>query len=77
VDTPRQQVARERIEGLIGLAAPFLDLVLSAGERISRVVARDDEYYPIRPPAESYELEGPESPLAGVSAAEGSAEDDA
>jgi hypothetical protein len=77
MDTARQQLARERIEGLIGLAAPVLDLVLSVGERISRVVAREDEYYPIRPPDESFELEGPDSPLVGVSAPEGSAEDDA
>ena len=77
MQTPRQQLAQERIEGLIGLVAPVLDLVLSVGERISRVVAPEDDYYPIRPPGEPFKLEGSEAPLVGVPAREGSAEDDA
>jgi hypothetical protein len=37
------QLARQRrIEALIGLAAPVLDLVLFAGERISRVAGRNE-----------------------------------
>ncbi len=41
--------ARDRIETLIGVAAPFLDLVLGVGDRISRIVEPGDrEYYPIR-----------------------------
>jgi hypothetical protein len=46
----RAQIAnRDRIESLIGLAAPLLDLVLAAGDRISRIAEpTDDEYYPIR-----------------------------
>jgi hypothetical protein len=32
---------RRRIEGLIGLAAPTLDLVLFLGERVSRVAGRN------------------------------------
>jgi len=47
---------RERFEGLIALAAPVLDLVLSAGDRLSRVAGPEDEYYPIRPPGEAFEL---------------------
>jgi hypothetical protein len=54
--TPEQVRLRERFEGLIGLVAPALDLVLAAGERISRVVGTEDDYYPIRPPGESFEL---------------------
>lgn len=47
--SPRQAMWRDRMEGLIGLAAPALDLLLSVGERISRIAERDDhDYYPIR-----------------------------
>lgn len=48
--TPAQVARRDRIESVIGLAAPFLDLVLGVGERISRIAEpTDHEYYPIRP----------------------------
>jgi len=48
--TPDQRRRRDQVETLIRLMAPGLNLVLAAGERISRIVApRDDEYYPIRP----------------------------
>jgi hypothetical protein len=47
--TPRQIVWRERVEGVIGLAAPALDLVLAIGERVSRIAEPDDpEHYPVR-----------------------------
>ena len=47
--TPQQQRLREQFEGLIGAAAPFLDLVLGVGDRISRIVEpTDHEYYPVR-----------------------------
>jgi hypothetical protein len=59
--TPEQVRLRERSEGLIGLLAPALDLVLAAGDRISRIAGREDEYYPIRPPGESFKL-APASP---------------
>lgn len=55
--TPRQQLRRERIEGLIALAAPVLDLVLVTGEGVSRVFGREDEYIPIRAPADALDLE--------------------
>jgi hypothetical protein len=46
---PDQLRTRRRIEGGIRLMAPALDLVLAAGERLSRIVERDDpEYYPPR-----------------------------
>jgi hypothetical protein len=51
--TPSQLKTRERVESLIGVAAPVLDLVLLVGDRISRVVEPEDhEYYPARPLAE-------------------------
>jgi hypothetical protein len=47
--TPSQLRTRRRVEGVIRLIAPALDLVLAAGDRISRVVEREDpEYYPPR-----------------------------
>ena len=54
--SPQQVRMRERFEALIGLAAPVLDLVLAAGDRLSRVAGPEDEYYPIRPPGEAFEL---------------------
>lgn len=52
--TPRQAVWQDRVESLIGLAAPALDLVLAAGERISRIAEREDhDYYPVRPGGEA------------------------
>ena len=44
-----QRRTRERVETLIRLMAPGLNLVLTAGERLSRIVEPDDpEYYPAR-----------------------------
>ncbi len=54
--TTRQQLRRARIEGLIGLAAPVLDLILSAGDRVSRLVGGEDDYIPIRAASEVVEL---------------------
>ena len=52
--TPDQLRMRQRIEGLIKLAAPALDLVLAVGERVSKVVEPEDvEYYPPRVTRES------------------------
>jgi hypothetical protein len=40
---------RERFESLIRLAAPGVNLMLAAGERLSRIVESDDpDYYPPR-----------------------------
>jgi hypothetical protein len=39
--TLRQLATRRRIEAGIRLAAPVLDLVLAAGDRISRVAGRN------------------------------------
>jgi len=47
--TPEQAIWRRRVEGLISLAAPALDLVLAVGDRISRIAEpTDHEYYPVR-----------------------------
>ena len=52
--TPGQLRARQRIEGVIRLAAPALDLVLAVGERMSKVVEPEDvEYYPPRVTSET------------------------
>jgi hypothetical protein len=54
--TPQQVIRRERIEGLIGVAAPVLDLVLSVGDRVSKTLGPEDEYYPIRSAGEAFSL---------------------
>ncbi len=47
--TPTQRRNRERAESLIGVMAPFLDLLLAVGDRISRIAEpQDHEYYPVR-----------------------------
>lgn len=44
-----QDRTRQRFESAIAVAAPFLDLVLAVGERVSRFTEPTDyEYYPIR-----------------------------
>ena len=56
--TPQQRVWRDRFETLIGLMAPALDLMLNAGDRVSRALAGEDgDYYPIRPASEAVELD--------------------
>jgi hypothetical protein len=42
VRSPRQLANRRRIESLIRLAAPALDLLLAAGDRVSRVAGRGE-----------------------------------
>jgi hypothetical protein len=47
--SPDQLRTRRRVEGAIRLAAPALDLLLALGDRVSRVVSREDvEYHPPR-----------------------------
>ena len=47
--TPEQRRTRERVETLIGVVAPVLNIVLAAGDRLSRMVEPEDsEYYPVR-----------------------------
>jgi hypothetical protein len=56
-NTPEQQIRRRRFESVIGLMAPVLDLVLATGERVSRVLApEEDEYFAIRAPGDKLEL---------------------
>jgi hypothetical protein len=40
--TPTQLARRRRVESLIGVLAPVFDVVLYAGERVSRVAGRND-----------------------------------
>jgi hypothetical protein len=40
--TPTQLARRRRVESVIGLLAPVLDVVLYAGEQLSRVAGRND-----------------------------------
>jgi hypothetical protein len=47
--TADQRRRREQVEGVIRLMAPALNLVLAAGERLSKLVEPEDtEYYPPR-----------------------------
>jgi hypothetical protein len=47
--TPDQRRTRERVERVIAIAAPALNLVLAFGDRLSRIVEPEDsEYYPVR-----------------------------
>jgi hypothetical protein len=39
----RQEALRRRVEGAIRLAAPALDLLLFAGERVARVAGRNEQ----------------------------------
>jgi hypothetical protein len=56
--TPGQRIWQGRFEALIGIAAPAFDLLLTAGDRASRLLLSDDsDYYPIRPAAEAFELD--------------------
>ncbi len=59
MQTEAQAARVRRLERLIALAAPLLDLMLAAGDRFSRAIGPEDEYYPIRPGAETVELPGP------------------
>jgi hypothetical protein len=64
--SPEQRRTRDRFERGIGLIAPFLNLVLAAGDRISRVVEPEDsEYYPVR--SGLLEEESRETPKSGAS----------
>jgi hypothetical protein len=40
--TPTQLAWRGRIEAVLRIAAPALDLLLAAGDRVSRIVERDE-----------------------------------
>ncbi len=50
--TPEQKQRRRRIEALIGLMAPALDLVLAAGDHLGRLVSgpHDPEPLAAHPP---------------------------
>jgi hypothetical protein len=48
--TAEQRRRRDQVESVIRVMAPALNLVLAAGERLAKLVEREDtEYYPPRP----------------------------
>jgi hypothetical protein len=51
VRSPAQLARRRRIEGVIRIAGPFLDLVLLAGGQLSRVAGRNGLESDPAPPA--------------------------
>lgn len=55
--TFKQQARRARVESLIGLAAPLLDLMLAAGDRVSRIAGPPDDYIAIRASSDAFELD--------------------
>jgi hypothetical protein len=59
--TPTQLAWRARIEAGLRVAAPFLDLLLAVGDRISRAVDRDalDARAPARAEIEQMRRVGP------------------
>jgi hypothetical protein len=58
--TPEQLRRVERVESVIRLAAPALNLVLAVGERISKLVEPEDhEYYPPRARGEAAKAPAP------------------
>jgi hypothetical protein len=61
--TPAQHARVRRIESLIRVAAPALDLLLFAGDRVSRVVGRN-EIDP-EPPRRTMGRGGTRTPIGG------------
>jgi hypothetical protein len=66
-------VLLRRVERVIGLLAPLLDLLLAAGDRASRLLERDDRDY--APPRMAREGDsaplGLREPIAGMATQEG------
>lgn len=63
--TPRQLANRRRVEAVIGLAAPALDVLLFAGERVSRIAGRND----VDPEPPRLGRRAPRTPLGGPTGA--------
>jgi hypothetical protein len=57
--SPREQAVRDRIEALIRLTEPGLDLILAIADRVSRLVERDDDWEPPRPASSPITGRGP------------------
>lgn len=63
--TPDQRRTQARFESVISLAAPFLNIVLAVGDRVSRIVEPEDgEYYPVRSGLIEAESQRTKSPAA-------------
>jgi hypothetical protein len=62
IRTPSQLATRRRIEAGIRVAAPFLDILLAVGDRVSRVAGRNE----IEPEPPRRSLRAPSrTPLGG------------
>ena len=59
--TPSQRANRDRVERAIALAAPLLDLLLFAGDRVSRVAGRNE----VGPEPPRLGNRSPRTPLGG------------
>lgn len=55
--TPAQRARIDRFETVIRIASPAFNLVLAAGDRLSRIVGQDEPVYPLRPPGQAFELD--------------------
>jgi hypothetical protein len=70
--TPDELRTRQRVESVIRLAAPALNVVLAVGERVSRLVEPEDhEYYPpragsVEPPPSRSDEEAPPARERGL-----------
>lgn len=71
--TPTQRLWRGRIEAVLGVVAPALDLLLAAGDRISRTVERDEVSGP--PPRRAVDQgRGRRTSLAGAGERDGTSD---
>ena len=62
--TPEQRRRRDQVETVIRFMAPGLNLLLAAGERLSRIVSpEDDEYYPVRTGSIDPQIGGQREPV--------------
>ena len=61
----REQATRDRVESLIRLMEPGLNLVLAVGERVSRLTGGDDDWEPPRGPVSGVGPPPPPATAAG------------
>jgi hypothetical protein len=62
--TPEQRRRRDQVESVIRFVAPGLNLLLAAGDRLSRIVSpEDDEYYPVRTGSIDPHIGAPREPV--------------
>lgn len=69
--TPRELAVRDRVETVIGLMAPGLNLLLAVGERVSRLAGQEDDWEPPRRAAIDEPGAQPRGPTRQVTAGPG------